>query len=550
MNAPTNVFAGLRPEVRAALSAMRISDPTPIQAQALPAMLSGRDVIGQARTGSGKTLAFVLPIVERCDPRARTVQALVVVPTRELAVQVGDVVARLAPARGLKHLLLYGGRSLLPEQKALRTGAQIVVGTPGRLLDHLRQGNLSLRDLRILVLDEGDEMLDRGFAPDVERILALTPTDRQTALFSATVPEWVMGTAAKHLREPAHARVDRDVDTPPEIEHVVYEVDPSAKMDALRELLDARGDAPMLVFGRTKHGVKKLAKQLAALGYPAEALQGNMSQNARERVMASFRSGELPILLATNVAARGIDVDGIERVINYELPESAELFTHRSGRTGRMGQQGEVITFVTPEEEAKWRQMERGLGRRLPRRAWGGGPTRVVASGAAPTNGRSAPASGRPAPAAGRPTPAAGRPTPASGRPTPPGPGTRPSRFDTPRREAPAPRERSAPHAPAHGPALPRSGGRPRPFASLPAVRRDARPSGAEAPRGDRQSQLERFFDRSAPLSPRPEGLGGRRPWRNRRPGGGQRPPGAAPARPSGAPASRGSGRGSGSAPA
>src|SRR5262249_13747214 len=269
--------------LRSALSAMAISEPTPIQAQALPAMLAGRDVIGQARTGSGKTLAFVLPIVERCDPRVRAVQALVVVPTRELAVQVGDVVARLAPSRGLKHLLLYGGRSLLPEQKALRTGAQIVVGTPGRLLDHLRQGNLSLRDLRILILDEGDEMLDRGFAPDVERILALTPADRQTALFSATVPEWVMSTAAKHLREPAHARVDRDVDTPPEIEHVVYEVDPGSKMDALRELLDARGAAPMIVFGRTKHGVKKLAKQLAVLGYPAEALQGNMSQNARER---------------------------------------------------------------------------------------------------------------------------------------------------------------------------------------------------------------------------------------------------------------------------
>ncbi|HEV8633121.1 MAG TPA: DEAD/DEAH box helicase [Chloroflexota bacterium] len=529
MNTTTNVFAGLRPEVRTVLAAMGIAEPTPIQAQAIPAMLDGRDVIGQARTGSGKTLAFVLPIVERCDPRARGVQALVVVPTRELAVQVGDVVARLAPARGLRHLLLYGGRSLLPEQRALRAGAQIVVGTPGRLLDHSRQGNLSLRDLRILVLDEGDEMLDRGFAPDVERILSLTPAGRQTALFSATVPEWVMNTAAKHLREPAHARVDRDVDTPPEIEHVVYEIDPAAKLAALRALLDARGAAPMLVFGRTKHGVKKLAKQLAALGYPAEALQGNMSQNARERVMASFRSGELPILLATNVAARGIDVGGIERVINYELPESAELFTHRSGRTGRMGQQGEVITFVTPEDEPKWRQMERGLGRRLPRRAWGG----HAGGGSA-----AAPPAQRPAPAGGP---------------------TRLARGDEGRRAAPAARERGMARPPAHGPALPRESGRPRPLAAAGPTRREAAgPTRREArravigdvPRGDRPAQLDRFFERQTSFSPRPEAPGGRRPWRRRPQRGGRRGGDAAAARPSGAPSSPGSGRGSGSASA
>jgi ATP-dependent RNA helicase DeaD len=550
MNTLTNVFAGLRPEVRAALAAMNITEPTPIQVQALPAMLAGRDVIGQARTGSGKTLAFVLPIVERCDPRSRAVQALVVVPTRELAVQVGDVVARLAPARGLKQLLLYGGRSLLPEQKALQVGAQIVVGTPGRLLDHLRQGNLSLRDLRILVLDEGDEMLDRGFAPDVERILALTPAGRQTALFSATVPEWVMSTAAKHLREPAHSRVDRDVDTPPEIEHVVYELDAGAKMAALQELLDARGDAPMIVFGRTKHGVKKLAKQLAALGYPAEALQGNMSQNARERVMASFRSGELPILLATNVAARGIDVGGVERVINYELPESAELFTHRSGRTGRMGQQGEVITFITPDDEPKWRQMERGLGRRLPRRSWGGGPAR--AASVAPASAASGSPNGRPVAGrdgtdrATRDQASAGR-RPASHVPARPAPGTQsgvgPRPGGATRRE----------HGPAgrsgHGAAPTRPGGWTRSGGAAQG-RRGAHPAAAEAPRGDRTTQLDRYFERQSALSPRPEAPAGPRPWRNRRRRGGQRPPAAAGARPSAAPASRGSGRGSGSASA
>jgi ATP-dependent RNA helicase DeaD len=364
----------LRPETRAVLDAMGISTPTPIQAQAIPVLLEGRDVIGQARTGSGKTLAFALPIVERCDPTVRGVQALVLVPTRELAIQVGEVLGRLAVARRLRMTLLYGGRSLLPERQALRGGAQIVVGTPGRTLDHLRQRNLALRGVRFFVLDEGDEMLDRGFAPDVERILAQTPPQRQTALFSATLPDWVAATAAKHLRNPITVDVDRDTPTPPEIEHVVYDVDPSAKLGALRRLLDDRGDGPVIVFGRTKHGVKKLAKQLVELGYPTAALQGNLSQNARERVMADFRSGDVPILLATNVAARGLDVAGVEQIINYELPESAEWFTHRSGRTGRMGRSGQAITFLTPEDAVKWGQIERALGRRLPRQSWPHGP--------------------------------------------------------------------------------------------------------------------------------------------------------------------------------
>jgi ATP-dependent RNA helicase DeaD len=359
----------LRPETRAAVDAMGIVVPTPIQAQAIPIMLAGDDVVGQARTGSGKTLAFGLPVVERCDPAARGVQALILVPTRELAIQVGGVLEQLARARRLRLTLLYGGRSLIPEARALAGGAQIVVGTPGRTLDHLRQGNLSLDRLRIFVLDEGDEMLDRGFAPDVERILARTPSTRQTALFSATVPPWVMQTAARHLHAPVLVRVDA-AEAPPEIEHVVYDVDPSTRSRALRTMLDRRGDGPIIVFGRTKHGVKKLARQLEAEGFPVVALQGNLSQKARERAMADFRSGAAPILVATNVAARGIDVADVGQVINYEVPESAELFTHRVGRTGRMGKSGEAITFVTPEEASKWRQIERALGKTLPRQAW------------------------------------------------------------------------------------------------------------------------------------------------------------------------------------
>jgi ATP-dependent RNA helicase DeaD len=368
---PAASFAELaiRPETRRAVDTMGITVPTPIQANAIPVMLDGRDIVGQAKTGSGKTLAFALPTVERVDPAVRAVQALILVPTRELAIQVGHVFEKLTVARRLKLTLLYGGRSLIPEARALASGAQIVVGTPGRTLDHLRQRNVTLDGLRIFVLDEGDEMLDRGFAPDVERILAFTPPTRQTALFSATVPPWVMQTAARHLRTPVMVRVDTH-EAPPEIEHIVYDVDPTTRSAALRTLLDRRGDGPIIVFGRTKHGVKKLARQLETEGFPVVALHGNLSQNARERAMIELRAGKLPILVATNVAARGIDIADVGQVINYEVPESAELFTHRVGRTGRMGRSGEAITFVTPEEAPKWRQIERALGKTLPRQLW------------------------------------------------------------------------------------------------------------------------------------------------------------------------------------
>jgi ATP-dependent RNA helicase DeaD len=359
----------LSSSIRRVLDQQAIDRPTPIQAEAIPVLLAGRDVIGQARTGSGKTLAFALPLVERSDPAVRGVQALVLVPTRELAIQVGDVLATLAAARCLRRTLLYGGRSIGPEQRALRS-AQIVVGTPGRTLDHLRQGSLSLDRLQFLVLDEADEMLDRGFAPDVEQILGHAPRKRQTALFSATLPPWVATIAARHVHDAVAVEVDVDTPAPPEIEHVVYDIQPEAKLGALQTLLDRRGAHQVIVFGRTKHGVRKLAQRLGSLGYPAAALQGNLSQNARERVLAGFRSGAVPILLATNVAARGLDVQAVGQIINYELPDSAEWFTHRVGRTGRMGRSGEAITLLTAEDGAKWRRIEKALGRRLPRRPW------------------------------------------------------------------------------------------------------------------------------------------------------------------------------------
>ncbi len=368
----SHVFADIpiNDATRAAIARMDITEPTAIQSGAIPHLQDRRDLIGQARTGSGKTLAFAVPMVERCDRAVRKVQGLVLVPTRELAIQVAGVIEELASPHRLRVTLLYGGRSLRPEYTALDRGAHIVIGTPGRTLDHLRQGTLSLRSVRFLVLDEADEMLDRGFARDVEAILSGTPSERQTALFSATMPEWVAKTAKSHLHNPVSVEVDADLRTLPLVHHQIYSIRKESKIDALRTLLDERGDDPVIVFGRTKRGVRKLARQLEDMGYPVGALQGNLSQNARERVMKGFRSGETSVLVATNVAARGLDVEGIESVINYDLPDSELLFTHRVGRTGRMGRSGEAVTFVTSDEEKKWREIERGLGRRFTRTSW------------------------------------------------------------------------------------------------------------------------------------------------------------------------------------
>ena len=371
----TRPFArlGARRRTVDALERMGIVEPTLIQERAIPPLLAGRDVIGQSRTGSGKTIAFGLPLVERVDPRVRQLQALVLVPTRELAAQVAGVIESLDGGRGLRVAQLIGGRALGPQKAALDRGAQIAVGAPGRVLDHLRQGNLRLDSLKVCVLDEADQMLDQGFAPDVERILAATPANRQMALFTATLPEWTTQIAQKYLSDPVRVDAGSPEGTAaPAIEQIIYLVPEGRRLEALCALLDQRRDAEgnTLIFARTKHGVMRLQRQLIARGYTLGALQGNMSQNARDRAIAEFRSGRVPMLLATNVAARGLDVMSIEQVINYELPESAELFTHRVGRTGRMEQEGEAITLVTPSDLPPWKRMQRDLGVNLPARAW------------------------------------------------------------------------------------------------------------------------------------------------------------------------------------
>jgi ATP-dependent RNA helicase DeaD len=352
----------LQSATRAVLTNMEITEPTPIQAEAIPALLAGSDLVGQSATGSGKTLAYGIPLVERIARNSRVVQALVLVPTRELAVQVNAVLSKLATSRRLTTALLVGGRPYGQQISALRYGSQIVVGTPGRVKDHLERGTLVLNQLRMCVLDEADQMLDIGFAPAIEEILTTTPETRQMALFSATMPEWVAKLEKKFLKEPVHVEITAAMGGESTIEQIAYQIPHDKKMAALCTLLNSAEGESTLIFGRTKFGVERLGKQLSNLGFTVGTLHGDKSQRARENVLTSFRRGHVQTLLATNVAARGLDIQGIYQVINYELPESSELFTHRIGRTGRMGRQGKAITLLVPSDLPKWRRMTRSLG--------------------------------------------------------------------------------------------------------------------------------------------------------------------------------------------
>jgi ATP-dependent RNA helicase DeaD len=454
------------------LARMGIQSPTPIQAATIPPLLEGKDVIAQACTGSGKTLAFGLPLVEFVDPGKLCVQALVLVPTRELAIQVAEVLDGLGRADGLRTTVLVGGRSLGPQEAALRKGVHIVVGAPGRVLDLIKRGVLKLDKLSFLVLDEADEMLDQGFMHDVKAILshAPAPEKRQTALFSATHPGWVDKTSANFVFNPVRVKIDPLPSQRPNIDNIVQEIPEGTRMPALLQLLDAR-DGLSIVFTRTKHGAKKLSKLLAAQGYPVEALQGNMSQNARERVMKQFRSGEVQILVATNVAARGLDLDGVTSVINFELPETGELLTHRVGRTGRMGKAGTATTLVTPSEMQRFSQLQRTVSHPFRREVWTpeAGARRVAAL---------APSEARPPQSGPRPQSAGqGRP-PAAGQGRPPAAGQRHGNAGQGR---PVPATQGRPAASTAGRATGSSQGQARTGA--------AAPSRAQAPSGQGRGQ-------------------------------------------------------------
>jgi ATP-dependent RNA helicase DeaD len=357
----------LRSNSLKALERMSIDTPTPIQDSTIPLLLENRDVIAQAPTGSGKTLAFALPILEHIDPSSQSTQALILVPTRELARQVASVFDELCDRSPVRVTLLHGGVGYDRQEKALRAGTHIVVGTPGRTLDHLKRRTLRIDRLQTLVLDEADEMLDRGFAPDVERILAMTPASRQTALFSATTPAWVKRIASKHLRDPEVISADTANELEPDIEHTVMEVYNEDKFQVLLRLLKEPVEGSTLVFGRTKRGVRNLGQRLRDAGFSVAVLQGNLGQSQRDREMDRFRDGKADILAATNVAARGLDVLHIGRVINYDMPDSHELFTHRVGRTARMGRSGAAISLASAADLPKLHEIERGLGRKLPR---------------------------------------------------------------------------------------------------------------------------------------------------------------------------------------
>ncbi|HEY1455185.1 MAG TPA: DEAD/DEAH box helicase [Candidatus Dormibacteraeota bacterium] len=345
--------AGVGPRTLAALAAQGIMEPVKVQAEAIPSLLEGRDVVMEAPTGSGKTLAFLVPMIEKLHRGGAGPKALIVTPTRELAMQVEKVLRMLST--DLRSTVLYGGVGYATQRLALRRGVDVVVGTPGRVLDMVGQGLLSLSRIEYLVLDEADEMLDAGFAPSVERILGLT-YEPQTVLASATMPSWVTRMVEKHTHDAVRISVVSQHEDL--LEHGMLRVNGDLKLQTLSRLL-RRHAGTAIVFGRTKHGVKKLNKNLRQMGHNSIELQGDLSQSIRDRAMESFRNGRSQILVATNVAARGIDVDSVGLVVNFELPDSAQWLTHRVGRTARMGETGRALTFVTPEDEPAWVKLSR-----------------------------------------------------------------------------------------------------------------------------------------------------------------------------------------------
>ena len=343
-----------------AVTDMGFEAASPIQAQAIPAQLEGRDMIGQAQTGTGKTAAFGIPLLQKIDPENKKLQAIVLLPTRELAIQVAEEIRRLAKfMHGIKVLPVYGGQDIVRQIRSLKDGVQVVIGTPGRVMDHMRRKTIRVDHVHTAVLDEADEMLNMGFLEDMETILSQLPQTRQTVMFSATMPPAIADIARKFLQDPVMVRVVKKELTVPKVTQYYYEVKPKNKVEVLCRLLDLYSPKLSVVFCNTKKGVDELVLALQGRGYFAEGLHGDLKQEQRDRVMNGFRNGRTEVLVATDVAARGIDVDDVEAVFNYDIPQDDEYYVHRIGRTGRAGREGKAFSLVVGKEVYKLRDIQR-----------------------------------------------------------------------------------------------------------------------------------------------------------------------------------------------
>ena len=360
----------LSKDIQRAIKDMGFEEATPIQSQAIPVIMEGKDIIGQAQTGTGKTASFGIPLIETLDPTSKSIQALVLCPTRELAIQVSEELSDLLKyIKNVKIVPIYGGQSIDRQIKALKFGVHIVIATPGRLIDHINRGTLKLDNLNMVVLDEADEMLDMGFREDIEKILKTSPPERQTIMFSATMPKQIMDLSRKYLKNAEHIKVVHKELTVPNVNQFFFEVRPNMKLEVLTRLIDIHDPKLSLVFCNTKRVVDELVSHLQARGYFAEGLHGDMKQMMRDRVMSKFRNGTLEILVATDVAARGIDVDEIDAVFNYDMPQDEEYYVHRIGRTARAGRAGQAFTFVVGRDFNKIKDIERYTKTKIIRQA-------------------------------------------------------------------------------------------------------------------------------------------------------------------------------------
>jgi ATP-dependent RNA helicase DeaD len=358
---------GLSSELMKAISKMGFEEATPIQAATIPLSLQNRDVIGQAQTGTGKTAAFGIPLVEKIDMNNDAVQAIVIAPTRELAIQVSEELYKIGSTKRVRVLPIYGGQDIERQIRALKKHPHIIVGTPGRIIDHIQRKTLRLQHVHTVVLDEADEMLNMGFVDDIEAILGHVPRERQTLLFSATMPEPIRRIAERFMQNPELVRVKAKEMTVPNIEQYYIEIQEKKKFDTLTRLLDIQSPELAIVFGRTKRRVDELAEALNLRGYAAEGIHGDLSQAKRLSVLRKFKEGSIDILVATDVAARGLDISGVTHVYNFDIPQDPESYVHRIGRTGRAGKTGIAITFVTPREIGQLHHIERTTKRKMER---------------------------------------------------------------------------------------------------------------------------------------------------------------------------------------